>query len=41
MADERFVSQDVAARWLRVFVSLLENPKVLLADNDIPNLEDV
>lgn len=27
-ADSRFVSQEVAARWLRAFTAFIENPKV-------------
>lgn len=40
-ADSRFVSQDVASRWLKVFVSLLENPDTLLADHAFTKLEDL
>ncbi len=40
-ADEAVVSQDAAAQWLHVFSAFLENPKVLLSDIGIANLEDI
>jgi pyruvate/2-oxoglutarate dehydrogenase complex dihydrolipoamide acyltransferase (E2) component len=39
-ADERVVSQDDATRWLDVFKSYLENPKVVLTGLAYTALED-
>ena len=39
-ADERVVSQDDATRWLDVFKSYLENPKVVLTGMTYTLLEE-